>query len=222
MWETLLVVAGAFGATLLAIYVNNIVFKPVLLVDESSIEKMYDPTTGLWVHKLKVRNVGLKAATNCTVTMSVKGIRKEDVEDVDLIWNLEEGSSTLMRRDSFTDMPTDLDEDNVPWSILAREENWAITINKGAISRVNLFFIRANPNVVQSTLLLASLSKSNWKIGLRAHRDYEGEIKITASNANPRTVKFVIHRAENDIEFKILAIDPQSGGRLLRQLLPRQ
>jgi hypothetical protein len=222
MWESLLVIAGAFGATLLAIYINNIVFKPVLLVDESSIEKMYDPTTGLWVHKLKVRNGGLRAATNCTVTMSVKGIRQKDVEDVELIWNLGEGSSTLMRRDSFTDMPTDLDEDNVPWSILFREENWAITINKGAISRATLIFVRANPNVVQSTLLLASLSKNMWKIGLRAHRDYEGEIKITASNANPRTVKFVIHRADKDIAFKILAVDPKNRGRLLRQLLPRQ
>ncbi len=221
MWESLLVVAGAFGATLLAIYVNNIVFKPVLLVDESSIEKMYDPTNRLWVHKLRVRNGGLRAATNCTVTMSVKGIRKEDVEDVRLIWR-GGGSSTLMRSDSFTDMPIELDEDNVPWSILFREENWAITINKGSIARANLIFVRANPNVVQSTLLLASLSKSNWKIGLRAHRDYEGEIKITSSNANPRRVTFIIHRADKDIDFKIVAVDPQSRGRLLRQLLPRQ
>lgn len=221
MWESLLVVAGALGATLLAIYVNNIVFKPVFLLDDSSVKKIFDPTTSMWVYRLEVKNGGLRAATNCTVTMSVKGIIKEDVKDVQLIFK-DGGGSTFLRSNDFTDMPTDLDEDNVPWSIRFREENWAITINKGAISRVNLFSVLANPNVDNATLLLESLSKNRWKIGLLAHRDYEGEIKVTASNANPRIVKFIIRRADKDIDFKIVAVDPQSRGRLLRQLLPRQ
>lgn len=221
MWESLLVVAGAFGATLLAIYINNVVFKPVLLVDESSGEKIYDPKRSFWVYRLTVRNVGLKAATQCAVTMSVKGIKKEDVENIHLVW-MGGGFSSLLTRESFSDTPIDLDEDNVPWSILFREENWAVTINKGAIAKANLFCVKANSDVDHPTLLLESVSEKYCRIGLLSHRDYEGEIKITASNANPRRVKFIISRFENHIDFKILAVDPKTKGILLRQLLPRQ
>lgn len=217
MWESLLVVVGAFAATLLAFYINNIVFKPVLVVDKSSIEKVYDLPKGLRLVRLIVRNDGMRAATNCTVTLSIDSIRKEDVEDVELEWP-GGSSSTRLRSDRFDSRGVRLEEENVPWSFHFREEDWAITINKGAVARAELFFIRENPNVDKSTLLLACLSKNQWRIGLRANRTYSGEIKITASNANPRRVKFTINRTN----FNIVSVDPQSRGRLLRQLLPRQ
>ena len=71
MWESLLVVAGAFGATLLAIYINNVVFKPVFLIDEFSAEKVHDPRMGSYFYKLVVKNSGLRAATGCTATILI-------------------------------------------------------------------------------------------------------------------------------------------------------
>ena len=216
MWESLLVVVGAFAATLLAFYVNNIVFKPVLMVD--GIEQVYVLPKKLMLYKLIVRNDGMRAATNCTVTLSVDNIRKEDVVDVQL--PLPGGSSsTRLRSDEFPSLATELVEENVPWSLHFREEDWAITINKGAIARAELFFAKEEKNRDKSTLLLACLSENQWRIGLRADRDYRGKITITASNANPRRVVFTI---KSGIFFNIESVRPRSIGRLLNQMLPRQ
>lgn len=220
MWETLLVVAGAFGATLLAIYLNNVVFKPVLFIDGSRDECMYDTTRQLWAHRLSVRNVGLRAATNCTATLSLKNIRREDVVKVVTMSSPGMTSySSFMPPEMFSEAPVDLEEAYVPWSILFRPEKFAITINKGAGAKLNIFCTERDLDDEVPVLLVESLSEDRFRVGLMAHSNYEGEITVTAGNANPRRVRVVLEaNGGQSPNLRIIAVRPRTLPRILRQL----
>lgn len=219
MWESLLVVAGAFGATLLAIYINSSVLKPVF--SDFKIEKTYDPKTGLWLYMLRVENGGLRAAQNCVGSMKIKSVKKEDV------WNLStDDFTTTYTQDKFAKEPIDLEDNIVPWYLGLGEKGSNITINKKAIGKLSLFALGSEEIGDRQSrdfpfIYLEPSWEFHWTIvlGIKEHKAFDGEIQITASNANPRSIKFSIETDEKNIVIvNIVDIEPTTKGRILRQI----
>ena len=226
MWKSLLVVAGAFGATLLAIYLNNFVFKPVFSIDETCIEKIYDPDNRWWLFILVIKNVGLRAANNCIGAMTIKSILKQDVRDLRLIRMggriiQQKGLTSLYNIENFTDEPRDLEEENVTWYLGLEERSLSVTINKQG--KAKLLLCRAVSDIDSNGIpvfLIEPSSTSFCRVALVGSRNYEGEVRLTANNANPRTIKFSIETDESkEANLKIQKVEPKTKGTILRQLL---
>ena len=220
MWESLLVVAGAFGATLLAIYINFFVLKPVF--SDFKIEKTYDPKTGRWLYMMGVKNGGLRAARNCVGSMKIKSVKKEDV------WNLSTNDfSTTYTRDKFANEPIDLEDNIVPWYLGLGEKGFNITINKGAIGKMSLLALGSEKIGDRRSrdfpfIYLEPSWESHWTIalGVKEQKVFDGEILITASNANPRIIRFSIETDDKNIVIvKIVDVEPKTKGKILRQIL---
>jgi len=93
---------------LLAIYINNVVLKPVLHIDKSSIEMVYDHGYDSWFYRLIVKNVGLRAATNCSATMNIKNVQRENIYELTAEEKTKRPGFTMLRPDhlsvSFMDL----------------------------------------------------------------------------------------------------------------------
>lgn len=226
MLESVFVLIGAFGATLLAIYLNSSVLKPVFCVDETGAGKIHDPDNRLWLYRLEIQNVGLRAANNCVVTMSLFGIRKQDVYDLRLILKggriiKQQGLTSLYNRENFTDEPSDLEDENVSWCLGLEERSLSITINKQDKGKLLLCRVLSDIDKDGFPILLVEPSSTSFcRVALVGNRNYEGEIRVTANNANPRTIKFSLETDENkQVNLKILKVEPKTKGRILRQFL---
>lgn len=226
MWESLLIVAGAFGATLLAIYINNVVFKPVLLINETSLEKIFDYRINTWFFKLVIKNVGLRRASNCMAMMSIKGITKEDVYEMTAQDGTKRAGGTLLRANHFPQEELqDLSYEAIPWDMgliktWEGRETYNIDINTQAQARLLLLSIDSDIVKGGYPVLFIEPSPRAWnRIALIAHRRYEGEIILTAGNANPRNISFTIEQDENkEVTLKILKVSPETKCKVLRQL----
>lgn len=221
MPESIYILLGAFGAALLAIYLNSFVLKPVFSIDKGIVERIYDPKEKLWLYRLMVKNVGLRAANNCVGTMTIRNLVKENVHDLKLL-DIERGHIVaVFRQADFTDIPADLEDETIPWCSALGERSLSLTINKQAIAKLLLFSVDENISRGGFPILLVEpSSEHNYRIGLIANTKYEGEIKVTANNANPRTISFSIGIDEKkQVTVKILGVEPKTKGRVLRQLL---
>ena len=225
-WEPLLLVAGALVATLLAIYINSSVLKPIFRIDEPSAKKIYDPDNCLWQYRLEIQNVGLRAANNCVGAMSLFGIRKQDVHDLSLVSigsrsMKQQGFTSLYNSENFTNEPSDLEDENVPWCLSLEERSRSITINKQDKAKLLLCTVLSDIDSDGFPILLIEPSSTSYcRIALVGSRNYEGEVRVTANNANPRTIKFSLETDENkQVNLKILKIEPKTKGTILRQFL---
>ncbi|TSA57879.1 hypothetical protein D4R42_00780 [bacterium] len=228
MSDVIAALIGAFAVTLLAIYLNHIVLKPVFFIYKSSVEKTYNPKKDSWFYRLTIHNVGLRAATNCIATMSIKAIVRDDVKELKYIVRTnfsgsgQEDVRSLLQPQDFSDIPVDLDDEIIRWAFELEADNQSITLNKNAKAKLNLFciarYLQDNPPV----LLFESSAEPYFRVGLLAHRAYEGEIAITSSNANPRKIKFIVGADDADVNVKIVNVQPETRGRILRQILPGQ
>jgi len=54
MSDVIAALIGAFAVTLLAIYLNHIVLKPVFFIYKSSVEKTYNPKKDSWFYRLTI------------------------------------------------------------------------------------------------------------------------------------------------------------------------
>lgn len=226
MLESVFMVIGAFGATLLAIYLNSSFLKPVLSIDESSVNKICDPDNLLWLYRLAIQNVGLRAANNCVVTMRLFGIRKQDVYDLRLIRRggriiKQQGLNSLYNKENFTDEPSDLEDENVPWCLDLEKRSFSITINKQDKAKLLLCRVLSDIDGDGFPILLIEPSSTSYcRTALVGSRNYEGEVRVTANNANPRTIKFSLETDENkQVNLKILKIEPKTKAPILRQFL---
>lgn len=222
MPEAIFVLIGAAVTVLLAIYINSFFLKPVFDIDISACRAIYDPYQQLWLYTLVVKNVGLRAANNCIGTMSIENVKKEDIHNYSVLRMISMGGSleSLLRREDFPSIPANLESENIPWLASLGETSFSTTINKEATAKLVLFSIAPGQEVDENPVLLIEPSvKDKWRVALIAHREYEGIIKITANNANPRTIRFSIELdEENQLILKVLNVIPKTKGRWLRQI----
>lgn len=220
MLQAIFILVGAAVTVTLAIYINSFFLKPVFDIDISECRGIYDPYQQLRLYAIVVKNVGLRAADNCIGTMSIENVRKDDIENYQALRIHAESIDTLLRQEDFPTISTDLESENIPWLASPAEKRFHTTINKEAKAKLMLFSIapefaaRSNP-----VLLIEPSFRNKWRVALIAHRKYEGVIKITANNANPRTIRFLIELDENrQVILKVLNVTPQTKGRWLRQI----
>ncbi len=214
MWEALFVAAATLSVALIAFYLNSFFLRPVFNIDEDeskSVDVIRD-RDNLRHYRLTVRNEGFRAAHNCVGTLSIKAISRNDVLDVGYGGT----GAPVLRQHGFNDQSQDLQPEAVLWATGMLERHPVITINKWGQARLLLFFAQEdNPEGI----FVEPSYERYFRITLKAHRTYKGEIVITSDNANTRRVSFSIEADEKrEPVLRIEKVMPRTKPRIIRQL----
>ena len=106
------------------------------------------------------------------------------------------------------------------------EKGFNITINKKAIGKLSLFALASDEIGDRRSrdfpfIYVEPSWQSHWTIvlAIKERRVFDGEIQITSSNTNPRTIKFSVETGEkNNVIVNILGVEPKTKNKILRQL----
>lgn len=211
IWWVVPLVSAAVGAmvgALLGIYVQDFVLKPVLEV-ENVDDVFYSPHSRSNHHRLRIRNVGLRAVTNCTAALTVRDIVRNDVAPVE---------AAILGPGSFDDQPRPILEQGLCWAQIGNPAS--ITINKKAHQGLNFYYVPVQQPALQRIFVYSE--DAGIRIVLIASKVYEGQILITASNANPRWVSFRLEPSDEDVNLRITQVRPRLWPPFIRYFIPGQ
>jgi len=205
----LLAFFGAAFGVVVSIYIEQFLIKPIFRVEETD-DKFYSPLTKCVHHRLRIRNIGLRAATNCTAALTLKDIIKDDIDST--------VESVILNSNSFDDQPHSIIEEGLCWSQIGNPS--FITINKKSQARLDFYYV---PSTQSGTPRIFVYSEeARLRMVLFASRTYEGEILLTSSNTNPRHIVFRLERLDRDVNLQIVRVKPRMWPRLIRYFVPGQ
>ena len=211
MPEWAIAVLAFFGASfgvVVGILLQEFALRPVLKV-ETLDDKFYSAVDGNIHHRLRIHNIGLRAAVGCTAVLTLQDITRDDVASV---------SGPILTPSSFNESPQLVSEEGLHWSPIGNPAS--ITINKRASARLDFYFVPLR--TAPALILVHSEQSGIMRIALLGSRRYQGNILITASNANSRTVFFSLEPVERDVGLRITKIEPRLWPSPLRYLIPGQ
>ena len=179
---------------------------------------MHTPATGIVHHRLRIRNVGLRAAVDCIGSITIEDIKRSDVAESD-------GVETNLDSSSFDEEPRPILEEGLHWSRI--DNPYRMTINKKSRARLDLYWVRTSGGDSPIVFICSEQprheqDRDHARVALKGNKQYKGHILITGSNANPRTIFFTLNPSGKDVELEITDVSPELWPRGIRYFIPRQ
>lgn len=174
-------------------------FKPVInIVSDDTLTA----GIGLYYHRIMVKNTGKRAAKNCIAKVTLEDVTRDDIV-AHSPTSANENDGYVV--DTSTPKPildeytfTDIKEMSVCWSRIGNPES--ITINRDDTEMLDLY------RVISACLELPTERGWNpFRVGLKADKEYLGEILVTSENAQTVRAKFKLTpKNRDDLKFTIL------------------